>query len=183
MDHNSNSEISTETATVSAESGSTLTIERAGLADVDGILLIADANGPDHGGELTGHLARASVVETIQALPSVVACSDGRVIGFLLTWPKSKSASPFIQAMLDAYSGSDDAYVYGPICVDASARGRGIAGAMFEELRRLLPRREGILFIKANNEPSLRAHRKMGMRVVAQYTFQGAPFVVLAYKG
>jgi hypothetical protein len=35
---------------------------------------------------------------------------------------------------------------------------------MFAELRRLLPRREGILFRKAANEPSLPAHRKMAMR-------------------
>lgn len=183
MDHNSNPERTTEATPEPAESGSAPSIERARLADVDGILRLAEDNYPEQGGELSGHLVRASVVETIQALPSVVARSDGHVIGFLLTWRKSKAASPFIQAMLAAYSGSDDAYVYGPICVDSSARGRGIAGAMFAELRRLLPRREGILFIKANNEPSLRAHRKMGMRVVAEYTFQGTPFFVLAYRG
>jgi hypothetical protein len=40
---------------------------------------------------------------------------------------------------------------------------------MFEELRRVQPGREGVLFIKASNQPSLRAHRKMGMREVAQY--------------
>jgi L-amino acid N-acyltransferase YncA len=83
--------------------------------------------------------------------------------------------------MLKAYRGSTDAYVYGPICVDASARGFGIAGKMFEELRTLLPLREGILFIKANNESSLRAHRKMGMRETARYNFEGKEFVVLAY--
>ena len=54
---------------------------------------------------------------------------------------------------------------------------------MFEELRRMQPGREGVLFIKASNEPSLRAHRKMGMREVAEYVFNGVPLVVFAYEG
>ena len=75
--------------------------------------------------------------------------------------------------MLAAYSGATDAYVYGPICVSAEERGKGFAQAMFAELQRLLPGREGILFIRRDNPASLRAHEKMGMHEVAGFVFDG----------
>jgi len=158
-------------------------IDRAGLEDVDGILKLAKENGPDHGGELSVRLERKHLQIPDQGLPNIVARRGGKVIGFLLTLEQDQPLPPIVQAMLAVYPGSPDAYMYGPICVDQAERGRGIAVAMFEELRRLQPGREGVLFIKASNEPSLRAHRKMGMREVAQYVFNGVPLVVFAYDG
>jgi len=90
---------------------------------------------------------------------------------------------PIIRAMLDAYSGSIDAYVYGPICVGAQDRGKALAQAMFTELRRLEPGREGILFIRRDNLASLRAHAKMRMREVAGFVFGGIEFAILSYVG
>ena len=62
-------------------------------------------------------------------------------------------------------------------------RGRGIALAMFSALRQLLPGREGIAFIRRDNAASLRAHRRMGMREVAEFDHNGAAHVVIAYVG
>lgn len=90
---------------------------------------------------------------------------------------------PVIRAMLAAYPGTADAYVYGPICVSVEERGKGLAQAMFEELRRLQPGREGILFIRRDNTASLRAHAKMGMREVAEFEFGGNQFAVFSYFG
>lgn len=159
-----------------------VSIERANAAHIDGIMKLAEENAPERGGELTGTLERETVAAAIQKLPSVVACSAGRVVGFVLTWEKNSSANPCVKAMLNAYAGSRDAYIYGPVCVDASTRGLGIAGKMFEELKRLLPGREGILFIKASNEASLRAHRKMGMRETARYAYEGKEFLVFSCR-
>jgi predicted GNAT superfamily acetyltransferase len=158
-------------------------IGRAGLEDIEGILDLAKRNGPDHGGELSVRLERKHLAIPDQGLPNIVARRDGKVVGFLLTLERDQPLPPIVHAMLEVYPGSPDAYMYGPICVDESERGRGLALAMFEELRRLPPGREGVLFIKASNEPSLRAHRKMGMREVAQYVFNGVPLVVFAYEG
>src|SRR5436190_1966030 len=123
-----------------------LVITRATLAHVDAILQLAEENAPERGGELTGHLRREAVIQTIEQIPGVVATERGQLVGFLLAWEKSSVNPPHVQAMLDAYSGSETSYVYGPICVAAEARGRGIAGALFAELKRMLPGREGILF-------------------------------------
>ncbi len=85
--------------------------------------------------------------------------------------------------MLDAYPAEADAYVYRPICVKKKDRGKGLAQAMFTELRRLERGREGILFIRRDNPASLRAHTKMGMREVTGFVFGGINYVVLSYVG
>jgi ribosomal protein S18 acetylase RimI-like enzyme len=159
----------------------TIVIERANLGDADGILKLAQPNEEKQGGTLSGHLDRAVLIATLGQLPGVVARENGQIVGFLLTWEKKTSNSPIVRMMLAAYPGCEDAYLYGPVCVDAAMRGRGLAGAMFRELRRLLPDREGILFIRANNKPSLLAHRKMGMQTVAEFTYEGNKYFVLAY--
>jgi ribosomal protein S18 acetylase RimI-like enzyme len=156
-------------------------INRAVAEDLDKILEVAERNYAENGGELTGRIDREGLRRSIERIPSIVARAGDVIIGFLLTSEKGASSHPAIQAMLHAYRGSHDAYIYGPICVDASFRGRGIAQAMFAELCRQIPGREGILFIKAGNGPSLRAHEKMGMRKTAEFEYDGSMMLVFAY--
>ncbi len=54
---------------------------------------------------------------------------------------------------------------------------------MFAMLKRLHPGREGILFIRRDNEPALRVHRKMGMSEVSSFLHAGVEHVVLSYIG
>jgi predicted GNAT family acetyltransferase len=101
----------------------------------------------------------------------------------VLTREKNGATPPIVQAMLQSYPGSQTSYSYGPVCVEEAERGQGVAASMFAELKRLLPGREGVLFIKASNEPSLRAHRKMDMREVGRFVFEGAELLIFAYEG
>lgn len=159
-----------------------IVIARAEAGDVDGIVALAARNASDSGGELSVRLSREDVAAAIQALPGVVAQRNGEVVGFVLTREKNGANPPIVEAMLRVYPGAENAYTYGPVCVDESARGQGVAARMFEQLQTLLPGREGILFIKASNKSSLRAHRKMGMREVEEFTFEGAALVIFAYS-
>src|SRR5579883_3430784 len=105
---------------------SNIAIRQARLGDADAILALAELNDADHGGELTGHLRGEAVIETIQRIPCIVACERQAGIqgsppvlieslaGFLLAWEIAPSNPPFIRAMLDAYSGGENSYVYGP---------------------------------------------------------------------
>ncbi len=102
-------------------------VERANLSDVDGILKLADANDAEHGGTLTGHLDRKAVADSIGRIASIVARKTGTVVGFLLTSEKTYSYTPVERKMVEAYPGEADGYIYGPICVDASMRGHGLA--------------------------------------------------------
>lgn len=161
-----------------------MAVSRAVADDIDGILDLLARNQPDRGGTLSASFTRPQLAAMIAAMPVIAARRGGNVIGFLLVYaPRPDESPPIIRAMLAAYPGGPDAYVYGPICVDAAERGKGIAQAMFAELRRLLPGREGILLIRRDNPASLRAHAKMGVREVGSFAFNGRDHVVLAYVG
>lgn len=159
-------------------------VGRAIESDLDGIVELQAANQPDRGGMLSASSSRVSIAEKMREMPLIVARRDGRIVGFLMTGSRAMAAEvPIVDAMLAVYSGESDAYVYGPICVAAEERGTGLAQAMFAELRRLLPRREGILFIRRDNVASLRAHQKMGMNEVGRFVFAGSEFSILSYVG
>ena len=159
-------------------------IARAEPRDLDGILALMDANQPDRGGTLSARLPRAQLERMLGDLPLIVARRDGRVVAFVLTASKPTVAHvPIIAAMLAAYSGGAGSYVYGPVAVDAAERGRGLTGRLFQELKRLLPGREGILFIRADNAASLRAHEKLGVTERGQFMHQGFRFLVFSYFG
>ena len=161
-----------------------VTIGRATEADLDGILELQAANQLERGGMLSASLPRSRVAEMVRARPLIVAHRGGRVVAFLMNSAREMNDDvPIIRAMLDAYPGAADAYVYGPICVEQEERGHGLAQAMFAELRRLERGREGILFIRRDNPASLRAHTRMGMREVADFLFDGIDHVVLSYVG
>ena len=133
---------------------------------------------------LSAEFPRSRVTEMMREMPLIVARRGGRIVAFLMNGTREMNDDvPIIRAMLDAYPGTSDAYVYGPICVSEEERGKGLAQAMFAELRRLEPGREGVLFIRRDNPRSLRAHTKMGMREVADFVVDGKDFVVLSYVG
>jgi predicted GNAT superfamily acetyltransferase len=159
-------------------------ISHATVDDVDGILMLQDDNQPERGGMLSARLPRAWFEAALGDLPMIVARREGRVVGYLVSASRTAVADvPVIGAMLHAYPGTADSYVYGPVCVAASERGRGLAAALFAAQRTALPGREGILFIRTDNAASLRAHARMGMRHVASFEHGGASFSTLAYVG
>jgi predicted GNAT superfamily acetyltransferase len=159
-------------------------IGRATLADLDGILALQAANQPERGGLLSASLLRSRIEEIIRERPLLVARRSGRVVGFLINSTREMNDDiPVVRAMLAAYPGTVNAYVYGPVCVADEERGKGLAEAMFTELRRLERGREGILLIRRDNPASLRAHAKMGMHEVAGFAFGGTDYAVLSYVG
>jgi predicted GNAT superfamily acetyltransferase len=159
-------------------------IGRATEADLDGIMELQAANQPERGGMLSASLSRSRVAEMMVGRPLIVARRSGRVVAFLMNSTREMNDNvPIVRAMLAAYPGTADAYVYGPICVKEEERGKGLAQAMFTELRRLELGREGILLIRRDNPASLRAHTKMGMREVAGFVFGGIDYAVLSYMG
>ena len=160
------------------------TLGKATEADLDGILALQAANQIERGGMLSAELPRLRIKEMMHGMPLIVARRDGHITGFLMTSTRTMNAElPVVRAMFGAYAGTVDAFVYGPICVDPAERGKGLAAAMFSELRRLEPGREGVLFIRSDNEASLRAHRRMGIREVARFELDGADFTVFSYVG
>ncbi|WP_421724347.1 GNAT family N-acetyltransferase [Bauldia sp.] len=159
-------------------------IGRAVDADVDGILRVQEPNLPEHGGTLSVRFSRDWFLRAIAAMPVIVARERGQVVGYLVSSPLEAYADvPIIQATLRAYPGRPGAYFYGPLCVDARHRGHHLSAAMFAALRKLLPGREGIFFLRRDNTVSVYVHREMGIPEVASFTYEGVDYAVCAYIG
>ncbi len=159
-------------------------IGRAAREDIGGILALQEANQPERGGMLSARLPHAWFEASLDDLPIIVARRDRQVTGYLVAASRAAVADvPVIAAMLRAYPGTDDAYVYGPVCVAAEERGHRLAAAMFAALCAELPGREGILFIRTDNTASLRAHARMGAREVAMFEHDGIALAAFAYLG
>ena len=164
--------------------GDAIEIGTAAERDLDGILTLQDANQPERGGTLSARLGRAQLEAMLADLPLMLARRGDAVVGYLLAASKHTVAEvPVVRAMLAAYGGKPDAYVYGPIVVAEAERGRGLAQRLFESLRNRLPGREGILFIRTDNSASLRAHEKMGVVRRGSFRHNERDFVVLSYEG
>lgn len=97
-------------------------------------------------------------------MPWVVVRQDNRITGYLMTSTRIMNDEvPIIRAMFNTYQGTDDAYWYGLICIATEGRGkRLLAQAMFLELRRMMPSREGILFMRGDNTAHCAPPQKWG---------------------
>jgi predicted GNAT superfamily acetyltransferase len=160
---------------------------KIGLAtrdDIAGILDLQERNLRKNGGALSVPLSAEWLDAAIGGMPIIVARRGGRIVGYVVTSPlDEQSDSPILDGMLQAYPGSPGSYVYGPICVAESERGKGVARAMFDALRARLRGREGFTFIRADNAVSRKVHAGMGMREAATFTVAGVGYVVVAYVG
>jgi len=78
----------------------------------------------------------------------------------------------------------DNSYQYGPICIDKSLRGLGIFEKMFNFSREIMSHKYPILvtFINKNNRRSFEAHhRKLGLEVIQEFSFNDNDYYELVY--
>jgi L-amino acid N-acyltransferase YncA len=157
-------------------------IALASVDDIPGIVALQNVNLHGAGGSLSIRFSNEWFERVLSEMPIIVARRNGRVVGYLVSSPLSvATSSPLIQAKLRAYSGTQNPYNHGPVCIAAEERNRGLIAAMFEELRKRLRGREGIAFVRRDNAASLAAHAKLGMRQVAEFIHDGVDYVVVAY--
>jgi L-amino acid N-acyltransferase YncA len=151
--------------------------------DIPDILVLQSENLISKGGALSVEFPAAWFQETIKEMPTVVGKRDGRLVGYLVSSSQAATRHLAIpQAKRRAYPGSSDAYSSGPLCIAASERGRGLVAKLFESQRALLPRREGVGFIRRDNAASRKAHARHGFREVAQFSHAGVEYVVVSYR-
>lgn len=161
-----------------------INIKVATSLDLKGILRLQSENQTSQGGTLSGELNLNQIEEIMNDMPQIVAYVNDKIVGFLLTTSQTahkKRNIPIVEAMLTSYVGNSESYIYGPVCVSKTQRGKGLAQLMFKELLHQEPNREGILFIRSDNKSSLRAHEKMGIRKVSNFSFNNTEFYVFAY--
>lgn len=154
----------------------------ATASDAGSISALLEANAGERGGMLLGQWPREVIETRIASGQSIVIATgdEGMLLGALLTSERGFDDAPPVRAMLKAWSGGPDAYVYGPVCVSQDARGLGVLDALYAGLQATFSGREAILFIREDNPRSLKAHLRLGMREAVRYEFGGKVFIVLS---
>jgi predicted GNAT superfamily acetyltransferase len=150
--------------------------------DIPGILAVQEPNLPDSGGSLSVRQNADWFKHAVLEKSAVVGRRDGKVVGYVLgTSLAAKAHIAIIQAMLHTFPGPPDCYLYGPVCVAETKRGKGLAGALFKELQSHMRGRSAMTFVRADNDTSLLAHHKMGMRELGTFVNDGVTYIALSY--
>jgi len=162
---------------------SRITTRPAVIDDAEAISALLTANTSGQGGALYGDWSVGVVTNWIAAGALIIVATEGAwLAGVLFTSEKAQASAPPVLAMLQAWPGNADAYVYGPVCIDHAWRGKGVLEALYEDLVARMPNREAVLFINASNTRSLQAHARLGLTPVAGFRLGGELFIVLSNR-
>jgi len=114
----------------------------ATIEDAERISALLMANASDRGGALYGNWSIGVVTKWItDGAPIIVAMDGPKLAGVLFTSEKAQASALPVVAMLKAWPGSADAYVYGPVRIDQAARGQGVLEALYAHVAARLPDR------------------------------------------
>ena len=146
------------------------------------------------GGFLSAEYSEEDLARMADDVAVMVAVEDGRVLGFVCAYSTALGARFPIVARMAARFGEIDfrgqplerwrIFVYGPVCVDPAARGRGAVRGLFEELKRELAGRfeVGTALVAEDNPHSMHVHvARLGMAPVGDFDYQGKRFTILAF--
>jgi predicted N-acetyltransferase YhbS len=150
--------------------------------DIPGILALQEPNLPENGGSLSVRQNAEWFRKAIVDKSVVAGRHNGEVVGYVLgTSLAAKAHVTIVQAMLRIFPPPANCYLYGPVCVAETQRGMGLAAALFKVLQIHMDGRPAMTFVRADNEPSLRAHRKMSMRDLGPFSNNGEQYIALSY--
>jgi predicted GNAT superfamily acetyltransferase len=159
-------------------------ISLASGEDIPELLALQEANLGAHGGMLSVRLTAEWFERSLPEMPIILARCSGRLVGYLVSSSRSATAHLALpQAKFRAYPAGPDAYNSGPLCISQSERGRGLAATLFRALHERLPGREAVTFVRRDNTASRNAHAKAGFREVAQFSYEGVDYMVMACSG
>lgn len=155
-----------------------------GRADLEGILALQRENlrtlVSAEEAALNGFVTVEHTFEVLAQMhalmPSVVARSAGRVVGYALSMaPACRALVPVLEPMFATVeqlpSAPSHFYVMGQVCVARSHRGQGLFDAMYRAHRSHFAQRYDALVteISTRNARSLRAHARVGFRDLTTY--------------
>ena len=152
--------------------------------DIPDILVLQEENLAERGGGLTARQTADWFRHAILEKSLVVGRTERKVIAYVLgTSLAAKAHVMVVQTMLRNFPPPPDCYLYGPVCVAETQRGKGLASALFQVLQRHMAGRPAMTFIRADNIPSLRTHRKMGMTELGTFVTDDVSYIALSYNG
>ncbi|MFQ5902275.1 MAG: GNAT family N-acetyltransferase, partial [Candidatus Binatia bacterium] len=149
--------------------------------------LIGNLNPQDRQeGFLSAEFTRQQLAEMASEIALLVASEKAQLFGYLCTYSCNYSKQfPILAAMIQSFGralyqgkplSSYNSFIYGPVCIDKSYRGRGLLRGLYEMLLREVAGKYevGIAFVSKDNPHSLAAHVKgLGMCIAGEFEFNG----------
>ncbi len=177
-------------------------IRPANASDFDAILTLQSVNQfarlsdfERAHGFLSAEFSREQLRQMSEDLGIDAAFDEGALAGYLCAFPcAGQLRPPVIQCMIAAFSecrfagralDQHTCYIYGPVCIAASHRGKGILAQLFAAQRARLDSTypTGAAFIAHRNPRSLHAHvQKLGMAQAGTFNFNGNAYHIVAFS-
>lgn len=176
--------------------------QRAHSEDFEQIVILQNkyqASSLSSSDKTDGFLSGAFSVEQLKSMDEdigVFVCKDKDLVrGYLCAGSvKYNKGVPIVAAMLDCfphinYQGKTlstyNIAISGPVCIDKDYRGQGLFFSLYHHLTTFLlserPELElYVVFVSTQNQRSINAHKKLGMEIVGQFSFNKDHFVILA---
>lgn len=178
-----------------------MVVRQAVTADFEGILALQRDNvaqgmsaAQRRQGYIVSQMDRAQLAALNAGLGIMVAEQDGTLAGFVcLSTTDARPRPPVVDALLEAAASAKldgialagrRLFLYGPVCVAARYRGKGVLRRLFEAARAHVRGRfdVGLAFIAADNPHSLAAHVEgLGMRDAARFHAAGKSYHLVAF--
>ncbi|MDF0676998.1 MAG: GNAT family N-acetyltransferase [Nitrospira sp.] len=167
---------------------------RAKLEDITAILDVQAANfignledAERWDGFLSVQFTREQFEEMASDVGIIVAAIEGHLVGYLCASScEFNRPFPLLAAMMRQFDAIDyharslvssRVFIYGPVCIDRSYRGRGLLRGLYETLQREVAGRynTGVAFVADDNPHSLHVHvNGVGMAHVGEFAFWGS---------
>src|SRR5262245_31210287 len=120
--------------------------------DIPDILDLQETNLAERGGGLTARQTADWFRHAILEKSLIVGRNERKVIGYVVgTSLAAKAHVMVVQTMLRNFPPPPDCYLYGPVCVAQTERGKGLAGALFQMLQTHMAGRPALTFVRADN--------------------------------
>jgi hypothetical protein len=122
--------------------------------DIPAIVAMQEPYLHKYGGGLSVRQTADWFKRIMSEIPIVVARRDGRVVGYALaTSIFAKAHAGIVQTMLRGFPAPSNCYLCGPVCVAEGERGNGLAGMLYQEMRKRLPGRTAMSFVRSEHRP------------------------------
>lgn len=146
------------------------------------VIQLLQANSASQNGGLLGEFPAPKVMQMIQtSLTTIVARENSRIAGVVFSFPLNTPHLPPLIAEINRLFPAlkKDHWLYGPVCIDTDYRGKNLLATLFKAI---CNENSGnpIAFINKDNIRSIRAHEKLGMQTIAEFDFEGTPYVLVS---
>ncbi|EMA3639645.1 N-acetyltransferase [Providencia stuartii] len=144
------------------------------ITDCEKVAQLLQINAQSQGGGLLGEYPLGKVKGMFaSASHTVVAYENGHIVGVVFSFSPHAKALPALAQYITQHFAPiiENNWFYGPVCIDTAYRGKSILKSLYDTI---CAKQTGqpVAFINSSNIHSLKAHQKLGMQKIAEFTFE-----------